>query len=184
MNAPQAQQTIKIPRLLFETLEQQRHLSLELLEILEMEKKVLVKVDLTALINLIGKKQQRLDLMISLDEQLQKLVNQVLARQEENTPAPGGKKTLTGRIEISKLIQLADQKEAELLGRYRTALTEAREEILVRNLYNQRFAVDTLGYLNDAISLITAGISEEIRYNPKGKTRYAVNAPNLISRAV
>ena len=162
-----------LPAKFFEALEQEVLLSLDMLAILNEEQKALVAMDMQALIRLSGKKENRLSRIQALDSLLADLASEV-------NPAAQGK---TARL--AALIPLLNPEEGNKLGQYRKQLTELREDILSRNQVNRHFAADVKQYLNDAISLITSGISDRPMYGLTGLSKKpSLNQPSLISRAV
>jgi flagellar biosynthesis/type III secretory pathway chaperone len=75
--------------------------------------------------------------------------------------------------------------QTQLINQYRAKIKATRQEIQARNLINKRFTEDTLGYLSDAIALITRPAEADHTYRipgrsqPRGKT-----LPSYISRGV
>lgn len=166
-----------VPRQFFEILERQRKLTLEMFTLLEDEKEALTTLAIDRLIGLSSKKQRKMEMMCSQDGILKEMIDALAPPQEpqsgENRP-----------VELSRLLPFCTEKEAALLKRYRDALSNYRREILIKNLYNQKFTEDTLKYLNGAISLLTGAITNDLRYGNKGKPRNVHREPSMISRAV
>ncbi len=165
--------TNTIPKKLFDILEMEIKLSNDLLAIIKDEKKALVDVDLEALVSLSSRKENQLQRIQMYDESLQ-----VLMRKTVNAPE-------AENINLSAIKHLAgNDEEAERLEGCRANLSNLRQEIIDGNLFNKRFASDTLGYLSDAISLITGAIHEHSLYSQKGNTANGSKSPALISREV
>ncbi len=72
-----------------------------------------------------------------------------------------------------------------LIGQYKRRIREVRAAIQNQNLINKRLTEDTLGYLNNAIALITRPASEESVYRAPGRlSGRNLTLPAVISRAV
>jgi flagellar biosynthesis/type III secretory pathway chaperone len=75
--------------------------------------------------------------------------------------------------------------QRQRIDQYRTKIKALRQEIQTKNIINKRFTEDTLGYLKDAIALITRPAEADHTYRipgrsqPRGKT-----LPSFISRGV
>lgn len=162
-----------LPPKIFEILDLEIKFSGELLNVILEEKEALVKMDLAALVSLSRRKENQLKRLQLLDESLQALMKKTM-----NSPEAEG-------IKISALKSLAgSREEAGKLDRYRDRLTSLRQEILDRNLFNKKFAADTLGYLGDAISMITGAIHDPSLYGASGRARSSSNGPTIIRREV
>ena len=73
----------------------------------------------------------------------------------------------------------------QVIGQYKRRINEVRGEIMANNMINKRLTEDTLGYLNDAISLLTRPSREEALYRAPGKVPARnITLPSVISRAV
>jgi len=67
-------------------------------------------------------------------------------------------------------------------GQYKVRINNLRQEILSRNTINKRLTEDTLGYLSDAIALISNSAQEEHIYNIPGRSQArSKNLPSFIS---
>ena len=79
----------------------------------------------------------------------------------------------------------ASSERRQLIGQYQRRLNQVRRAIQDQNLINKRLTEDTLGYLNDAISLLTRPAREESVYRAPGRTPGRnLTLPSVISRAV
>ena len=162
-----------LPARFFEVLEQEILLSQDMLAILSEEQKALVAMDMQGLIRLSGKKENRLSRIQALDSLLADMAGEL---------QPG---TNAKTARLTALIPLLNPEEGEKLGQYRKKLAGLREEIIGRNQINQHFAEDVKTYLNDAVSLITSGITDRPMYGNAGLRRTAsLNQPSFISREV
>ena len=162
-----------LPPRFFETLEQEVLLSQDMLTILQAEQKALVAMDMQALINLSGKKENRLSRIQALDSQLAELTKELRPEPPDKT------------AKLATLVPLLNPEQGGKLAQYRKKLTGLREEILSRNQINRHFAADVKQYLNDAISLITSGIADRPLYGLTGVGRKpSLSQPSLISREV
>ena len=170
---PQDVLTIRqIPKKIFDLLEREVRISNEILDLLEAEKNALTSMDMQSLVSLSRKKATRIATIQSVDESLQET-----ARQLANLPA--------GRpVKLEDLASVASGQDVEQIKAYRKKLTLLREEILGRNMLNKRFAEDTTGFLNDAISLITGAFTKKQVYGTKGMDKQSSKQPTLISREV
>ena len=71
------------------------------------------------------------------------------------------------------------------ISQYKTKINGMRQEILSRNTINKRFTEDTLGYLSDAIAMISSSAQAENIYNIPGRSQArSKNLPSFISREV
>lgn len=157
---------------IFDILEQEIRFSEELLRILNAEQAALTAMDLQSLV-----KNSRLK-----EAQLKKIQQYDAALQETAI-------RLT-RLPEGKIVKIADLKpfitdvDAIKLEDYRDKLEALRQDVLDRNHINKQFANDTLGYLGDAISLITGAIRDQTSYGARGVARAGSSGPRLISREV
>lgn len=158
---------------LFEIFNRQLNLSEEFLQILDEEKTALTEMNMQALIKLAKKKENQLTRIRLLEGSLQ----EEAARLAPGTP---DKKI----VKLTDLTSLLDAEEARRLSGCRQRLLTLREEILSRNLFNQRFAADTRQYLDDAIRLITSAVAERPMYSTRGKEKPYSSQPSLLSREV
>jgi len=72
-----------------------------------------------------------------------------------------------------------------LIGQYREKIKAMRQEIHSRNMINKRFTEDTLGYLSDAIALITRPAQADHTYRIPGRSQpRGKSLPSFISRGV
>ncbi len=162
--------------LILDVLKRQISISANFLAILEAEKNALVNMEMSSLISLTRLKERELSKMAQLDHSLQEIAAQVVS-------------TDSGRAdEVIKLVELVpfmSRKQAFTLKKLRDQLASLRENIASNNLINKRFASDTLGYINDAISLICNDVTSETAYNI-GRRQLASGspAPALVSREV
>ncbi|MBU0729638.1 MAG: flagellar protein FlgN [Proteobacteria bacterium] len=161
-----------LPEAIFKILDQQVRLLKELGTIVEEEKKALSERDLSALVSLSRKKENQLKRIATLDTLLQET-----ARNATNIPQDK-------IIRLEDLRPHANEEELEILEGRKQTLESMREDVLERNMMNKRFTHDVLGYLNDAIHLITGAVAERSTYGARGSERRAVNGPTLISREV
>lgn len=162
-----------LPAKFCEALEQEVLLSQDMLAILSEEQKALVRMDMQALLTLSTKKENRLSRLQALDSLLAEMAGEIIT-EAAGRPA-----------KLSALIPLLNQEEGERLAQYRQQLTGLREEILSRNQVNHHFAADVKTYLNDAITLITSGITDRPMYGLTGLNRKpSLNPPSLLSREV
>ena len=148
-------------------------LSQDMLTILEEEQKAMVVMDMQALLRLSAKKENRLSRIQALDAMLADLSGALL-------PDSPGK-----TAKLATLIPLLNPEDGEKLKQYRKKLAALRQDILSRNQINKHFASDVKQYLNDAISLITRGITNNPIYGLNGLSRKpSLNQPSLLSREV
>lgn len=162
-----------LPAKFFEALDQEILLSQDMLAILSEEQKALVAMDMQTLIRLSAKKENRLSRIQALDSLLADLAREL-------RPEALGK-----TAKLAALIPLLNPEEGGKLAQYRKKLTGLREEILSRNQINKHFAADVKTYLNDAITLITSGITDRPMYGLTGLSRKpSLNQPSFISREV
>jgi hypothetical protein len=87
-------------------------------------------------------------------------------------------------IKLAELIPFMTREQTLAVKKYRDQLAGLREKISSNNLINKRFASDTLGYLNDAISLICGEVTNDRLYSMRGRQQRKNSAPSLVSREV
>lgn len=161
--------------LIFDILKRQITISTNFLTILEAEKNALVKMDTSSLISLTRLKERELSKMAQLDHSLQEVAGQVVA------PDPARNNKV---IKLVELVPFMAREQALTMKGLRDQLAALREKITDNNLINKRFASDTLGYINDAISLIFNEITNEPGYHPGRQLSGNSPAPALVSREV
>jgi flagellar biosynthesis/type III secretory pathway chaperone len=161
-----------VPPELFENLARQIDLSLQLLEILEQEQDILLAMDTQGLFTLTRRKEYQLNRLQLLDLSFQEIAKTLVA---DSSPEP---------VRLREVIELAGDREAARLEQDRVKLVALCQKIQDRNLVNKLFARDVLGYLNDAVSLITNAIAGQSAYSAKGSIRPSSRQPALISREI
>jgi flagellar biosynthesis/type III secretory pathway chaperone len=152
----------------------QEKVSTEFCRLLEDEKKSLVSIDIPSLVEITRKKGKDLSRIQRLDENIQEMIRRIVS----------GKGKSTGPIKLSETIPFLDQNEALMVKEYQKKLSRLRTAIVTANHVNQKFTMDTLGYLNDAVSLICKGIVSNPLYNTDRKEQMSKNTPALVSREV
>lgn len=163
---------IPVPPELFETLERQTVHSEQLLAILAEELQVLTRMDIQALIGLTRKKESLLKRLQLLDASFQEIA--------QGCPRDGS----PGPVRLKEIIAGSEPEAAARLERYRVRLVALRHKIHDRNLINKQLADDILGYLKDAISLITGPAGGPAAYGTKGTPRPSAKQPVFISRGI
>lgn len=74
---------------------------------------------------------------------------------------------------------------SRIIRQYKTKINGLRQEIQARNMINKRFTEDTLGYLSDAIALLSSPTVTENTYRVPGRAHLKnKNLPSFISREV
>lgn len=157
---------------IFEILELEIRFSQELLQLINEEQTALTAMDLQTLVKISRRKEAQLKKIQQYDSALQETAMRL-------TRLPEGK-----IIKIADLKPFIAENDAFKLEDYRDRLEALRQDVLDRNHTNKQFASDTLGYLGDAISLITGAISDKSLYCARGASRARVNGPTMISREV
>lgn len=157
---------------LFEILNNEETLSNELLDLLDQEQTALTAVDLKGLISLSQKKHDVAARIQNLDETVQHVAGKILPEDERKI------------VRLKSLESELSTDEAGKIRGFRERLTRLRQKIQDCNLVNKKFAEDTLGYINDGISLITGAVAEHGMYQSRGGHKKAHNGPVLISREV
>lgn len=139
-------------------------LSRELLSALHEECIALRTMDTQALFRLSRQKETLLAKIHYLDDSLRS----ALATEEKaQTPS----------------LRTAEQREA--IGQYRAKIRALRQEIQAKNSINKRFTEDTLGYLSDAIALLTRPPEADHTYRIPGRSQpRGKSLPSFISRGV
>ena len=171
----QNDQSFPLP-LILDILKRQIAISTGFLAILEAERNALVHMDVPTLISLTRQKENELAKIAQLDHSLQEVARRIVA-------ADAGSHHKT--IKLAELIPFMTREQTLTVKKYRDQLAELREKISSNNLINKRFASDTLGYINDAISLICGEISGEPLYSGRpGRQQKRSAIPSLVSREV
>lgn len=154
-------------------------LSEELLAALHEESAALRAMDTPALFRVSRQKDTLLAKINYLDDSLKKSMadkgsDQGAARGNGAAPA-GSKRTEVGQ----------NAEQLRVIGQYKLKINAVRQEIKDRNTINKRFTEDTLGYLSDAINLITRPAQAENTYRYPGRSpARSTNLPSFISREV
>lgn len=161
-----------MPAELFENLERQIDLSGQLVEILEQELAALTAMDINSLLGLSRRKEGMIKRVQLLDCSFQEIASRILGAA---SPEP---------VRLRELIGLAGPEESARLEHSRVRLVALRHRIHDRNLINQQLAHDVLGYINDAVSLITNAAAGQVPYSAKGPARPSMRQPALISREI
>ncbi len=157
---------------LFEILGSEENLSNELLNLLDQEQTALTAVDLKGLISLSQKKNKLAVQIHNLDETIQHVAKKMLGEDDRNI------------VKLSSLESKVDTAEAGKLKGFRQRLNDLRRKIHDCNMINKKFAEDTLGYINDGISMISGAVAAEGEYQGRVGLNRASNGPVLINREV
>jgi flagellar biosynthesis/type III secretory pathway chaperone len=162
--------------LILDILKRQIAISTGFLAILEEEKNALVHMNIPSLISLTRQKESELAKIAQLDHSLQEVARRIIAPDFDRDH-----KT----IKLAELIPFMTREQTLAVKKYRDQLAELREKISSNNLINKRFAADTLGYINDAISLICGEVGGEPLYSGRpGRQQKRSSVPSLVSREV
>lgn len=175
MKEQQNRPTREVPPKMFEILDRQIQFAGEFLAILEEEKAALVAMDMQVLISITKKKMSQLKRIHLLDRALKETL-------EHFAPTPASSNVKV--VKLSSLIPLFSRDDAKKIKGRRDELMKMQEEIQARNRLNKRFTDDVLGYLGDAISLITGTVADKAVYGARGMARSVGNSPSLISTEV
>ncbi len=160
--------------LIFDIVKRQISISADFLILLESEKQALIEMNMSAIIALTQHKENELAKMAQLDHSLQEVARQICDNN-----------SIDDRIvNLVELIPFINKEQTVKMKKYRDQLADLREKIIDNNLINKRFAGDTLGYINDAISLICSDISSDRLYSTHGLQQAMSAAPALVSREV
>lgn len=152
------------------------------LALLEEERQALLKMDVTALMGISRKKTRQLERLQQLDRSMEERVQSLLKRQAAFSDQ--AKKGDNGKIvRLSAIAELCPGEHKKKLCQGRDQLAARRSAIADKNYINKRLVEDSLGYLNDAISLLT-GAGRKPVYGRKAGNNRNKNQPALISRAV
>jgi len=179
-----------VPPKLFEILGRQIQFAKELLGVLEEEMTALTAMDVQQLFNITKKKLNQVKRLQYLDDALQEMLIQIApAKDNERPTGPRrgrGVNSFSAKgIKLSAVIPFFHKEDGAKLLKQRDELFRLQEEIQSRNRLNKRFTGDILGYVGDAISLITNGIAEAAGYGARGAVKSAAAArPTFISREV
>lgn len=137
-------------------------LSQELLAALQEESTTLRTLDTQGLFRLSNQKDTLLAKILYLDDALKTSLTQ----QDPDTP-------------------ILTSEQFRIAGQYKERINGIRQEIQARNRINKRFTEDTLGYLSDAIALISRAPEEENTYRIPGRSQARGRSmPSYISREV
>ena len=161
--------------LILDILKRQIAISGGFLAILEAEKEALIRMDVNSLISLTRKKEQELTKIAQLDHSLQEVARRILAWDENSRQRI---------IKLAELIPFMTREQTLTVKKYRDQLASLREKISSNNLINKSFASATLGYINDAISLICGEITATPLYSSRSLRTKSSSGPALMSREV
>ena len=151
-------------------------LSTDFCSLLEEEKKALVKMDIPLLAEIVRKKDKELARIQRLDENIQEISSRIALKDRK-------KKNVTAS-KLLDTIPFLSADGQEIVLKYQKKLSLLRNNILTANHVNQRFANDTLGYINDAVSFICNGIASDPTYNITSQEQRSKSIPALVSREV
>ena len=171
---PQNGQDFPLP-LILDILKRQIAISAGFLAILEEEKHALINMNVASLISLTKKKECELAKIAQLDHSLQEVARRIVTTNPQNNKK---------MIKLAELIPFMTREQTLAVKKYRDQLAGLREKISSNNLINKRFASDTLGYLNDAISLICGEVAGDRLYSMRGCQQRKTSVPSLVSREV
>ena len=137
-------------------------LSQELLSALHEESVALRTMDTQGLFRLSRKKDTLLAKIHYLDDSLQV--------------------SLTKEQKAQSALSLTSE-QSQIAGQYKNRINSIRQEIQSRNMINKRFTEDTLGYLSDAIALISRPPEADNTYHIPGRSQARGRSmPSFISR--
>jgi hypothetical protein len=159
-----------------ELLRAQLKLSTNFCSLLEKEKKALVKMDIPLLAELVSKKDKELVKIQRLDENIQEISSRIALKDRKKKNVISSK--------LLDTIPFLSATGQEMVLTYQKKLSLLRNTILTANHINQKFASDTLGYLNDAVTLICNGITSDQTYNTASREQRSKSIPALVSREV
>ena len=92
------------------------------------------------------------------------------------------KTALTKEHKTSSTPELTSE-QSQVIGHYKDKINSIRQEIQSRNMINKRFTEDTLGYLSDAIALISRPTAADNTYHIQGRSQARGRClPSFISR--
>lgn len=151
-------------------------LSTDFCSLLEEEKKALVKMDIPILAELVSKKDRELARIQRLDENIQEISSRIALKD--------GKKKNISASKLLDTVPFLSAAGQEMVLTYQKKLSLLRNNILTANHVNQRFANDTLGYINDAVSFICNGIASDLTYTTTSQAQRSKSIPALVSREV
>jgi len=171
---PQNGQDFPLP-LILDILKRQIAISSGFLAIMEEEKHALINMNVASLISLTKKKENELAKIAQLDHSLQEVARRIVTTNPHNNKK---------MIKLAELIPFMTREQTLAVKKYRDQLAALREKISSNNLINKRFASDTLGYLNDAISLICGEVAGDRLYSMRGCQQRKTSVPSLVSREV
>jgi len=181
----QTQETDTLAHDLFKGLEINMKLSQDILDVIDKEGEALKKMDTQSLYRLTNQKEHLLAKIQYLDKSLHGIVDELTGDSIKEPEVQYGSSQIPLSGRLSALDKTLDSDKIEQIARYKKKVNTLREKIQKRSFINKRFTEDTLGYINDAISLITETAVGNKTYGARGKT-YAqgqVN-PTVISKEV
>ena len=149
-------------------------LSAEFLSLLQAEKKALTGMNIPVLAEITRKKDMDLTRIQRLDENIQEISRRMIPATEKASE----------NIKLADTVPYLNKKDGLILEKYQKKLSLLRTEIVTANYVNKKFTNDTLGYLNDAVSLICNGIVSDPTYNSGSQEKKAKTIPALVSREV
>lgn len=154
----------------------------EFLVLLEEERQAIIKMDVATLVTISRRKMLQLDQLQDLDKSVEKRAESLLKGRTVSRRRPQEKRS--GKIvHLSAIAEISPQEHRKVLLQSKEQLAARRRAIDDKNFINKRLVEDSLGYLNDAISLFTP-VSNEPAYGKRSGGRKNKFQPALISRAV
>lgn len=171
---------------LFDGFHSNLKLSQDILKVLEAENEALKRMDTVSLLRLSKEKSTLLAKTHYLDDALKKSVCDLVKKTAMKTAPPPHTAAALAAGKINALTSILPADKAEVVTRYKAKLNALRLKIQERNFINKRFIEDTMGYLGDAISLLTGPTHTPNKtYGYKGLPPVrGRSVPSVISREV
>lgn len=154
----------------------------EFLALLEEELQAILKMDVRGLMSLSKRKARLVDRLQQLDRAV---AMQAEAQHPEQRVA--SRKTMAKEgdtvVHLTAVAESCPKGQKEKLSRCREQFVVRRSAIIDKNYINRRLIEDSLGYLNDAISLLTR-TSNDPSYGKSAGGKKNKSQPVMVSRAV
>lgn len=170
---------------LFENLQVNMKLSEDVLNILEDEAVSLKEMDTAKLLRISKQKGNLFIKMQYIDNSIEQSIAQLEKTISAASQSPGPGNTPQPIGKLGRLAKILPSDKAQTVYRYKDTLFKLRQKIADRNLVNKRFTEDTLGFLGEAISMITGPArATNTTYSYSGISQPSSSLPSMISREV
>lgn len=150
----------------------ERGLCEEMLELLHEEENALTRMDMKKIISLSVKKQDLANRIMAEERLFSDEACALVPEQGE------------GPVSLSAVAKAVGGPEGGEIREAGGMIARLKEKIGLKNEVTREFIRSTLGYLGDAISILTGPVAEDTAYHGRGMKKGARRSPSMVSREV